>query len=252
LGRGADIGVLGSGFLGVEGAGNTGVLGDANPGGVGILGQARFAGSVAGTFDAFNGSTILIGENSGTTVFLVDGGGNIRATAYQNLAGVPIAQYINLQLYGANTAGGASFTTGFGPNAGMQLPNTGVPSFAFEFTTPPNYASGSTLTVHVIWYTSATSCTMSLPPNFISVARAGRAHIIGPGASSGLTAVGGNTLNAPATANVAEEKQYTITSPDGVTPLNAGDVVVFGLFRTSSGAGDCAANLTVEGVSITY
>jgi hypothetical protein len=41
---------------------------------------------------------------------------------------------------------------------------------------------------------------MSFPPNFISVARAGRAHIIGPGASSGLTAVGGNTLNAPATA----------------------------------------------------
>jgi len=217
-----------------------------------VRGQARFANSIAGTFDAFNGSTILQGTNTGTTVFVVDGSGKVRANAYQNLAGTPVAQYIDLQLYGANTAGGASFTIGFGPNAGMQLPATGVPNFAFEFTIPPNYTAGNTLTVHVIWYTSATSCTMSLPPNFISVARAGRTHLIGRDAYTGLTAIGGNTLNAPATANVAEEKQYAITSPDGVTPLNPGDVVVFGLFRTSSGVGDCAANLTVEGMSVTY
>jgi hypothetical protein len=178
--------------------------------------------------------------------------GTVHANAFQTLSGIPIAQYISLQLYGANIAGGASFTTGFGPNAGMQLPNSGVPSFAYEFTIPPNFISNSPLTVHVVWYTSATSCTMSLAPNFISVARAGRTHIIGSLATSGLTGVGGNTLSAGASANVGEEQQYTITSPDGVTSLNAGDVVVFGLFRTSSGVSDCAANLAIEGVSITY
>ncbi len=230
---------------------NIGVAGQSNNG-IGVDGSTVTGVAVRGRVTNTAGKLFSGLDPSGVEKFRVDSSGNIRANAYQNLAGTPIAQYITLQLYGANIAGGASFTTGGGAFAGMQLPNTGVPSFAFEFTIPPNYTSGNTLTVHVIWHTSATSCTMSLPPNFISVARAGSPHIQGLGASSGLGAVGGNTLNAPATANVSEEKQYTITPPDGVTPLQPGDVVIFGIFRTSSGASDCTANLTVQGVSVTY
>jgi hypothetical protein len=231
---------------------NIGVAGQSN-GGIGVDGSVENGGVAVRGRVSDSAGKIFVGMGpGGAEQFNVSSVGAVQANAFQTLTGIPIAQYINLQLYGANIAGGASFTTGFGHFAGMQLPNAGVPSFAYEFTIPPSFISNSPLTVHVIWYTSVTSCTMTLAPNFISVARAGRTHIVGAGATSGLTGLGGDTLIAPATANVAQEKQYTITSPDGVTFLDAGDVVVFGLFRTSSGAGDCGANLTVEGVSITY
>jgi len=163
--------------------------------------------------------------------------------------------FIDLQLFGARIFGGATFTTGFGPHGGLQLPSTSaVSSFDFQFTVPPDYTSGETLTVRVVWHTSAIDCQMFLRPNSISVSRVGRAHIIGPFASTGLEGVGGDLLQAPSTSNVTRQKLYTIDSPVPATPLQAGDNVIFGLFRDLREGHDdtCAANLTVQGVSITY
>jgi hypothetical protein len=162
-------------------------------------------------------------------------------------------RFVDLQLYGGFLAGGATYDTGFGPNAGMDLPNAGTPNFVYEFTIPKWYRSGTNLTLRVVWHTSGTSCGIDLVPNFTSFARPGRTHIIGSSASSGLTAVGGNTLNAPATANQSSAKNYTISTPVAGTRLRAGDTVIFGLFRSSGAGGDtCTSDLVIQGLSLTY
>jgi hypothetical protein len=170
-------------------------------------------------------------------------------------AGGASTNFIDLQLFGARIFGGANFTTGFGQHGGLQLPSTSsVSGFDFQFTIPPDYTTGNTLTVRVVWHTSATDCQMFLRENSVSVARVGRAHIIGEFASTGLESVGGDLLQAPSTPNVTQQKLYTINSPIPATPLQAGDNVIFGLFRDlREGHEDtCAANLTVQGVSIVY
>jgi hypothetical protein len=165
----------------------------------------------------------------------------------------PQLRFVDLQLYGGFLQGGAAYDTGFGPNAGMDLPNAGTPNFAYEFTIPRWYRSGTNLTLRVVWHTSGTSCGINLSPNFTSFARPGRTHIIGPTASTGLTAVGGNTLNAPATANQSSAKNYTISTPVAGTPLKARDTVIIGLFRSSAAAEDtCTSDLVIQGLSITY
>ncbi len=162
---------------------------------------------------------------------------------------------IDLQLFGARIFAGANLTTGFGPHGGLQLPATSaVPSFDFQFTIPPDYETGAPLTVRIVWHTAATDCQMFLRPNSISVARVGRVHIVGPFASTGLDGDGGDVLQAPSTPNVTQQKLYAITSPTPATSLQAGDNVIFGLFRDKreGNADTCAASLTVQGVSIAY
>jgi hypothetical protein len=164
-----------------------------------------------------------------------------------------VARFINLNPYGAFIRGGATLATGFGPFSGIRLPASGTPDFSFGFTVPPDYVPGTSLIVRLVWHSPSTSCGISLQPNFISVARPGRTHIIGPGASSGLDPVGGSTLIAPATANQSSAKDYLITRPDGVTDLRPGDSVIFGLFRSAgAGADTCAGDLVIQGVSILY
>jgi hypothetical protein len=91
------------------------------------------------------------------------------------------------------------------------------------------------------------------PASGSAVARPGRTHIIGPTASSGLTAVGGNTLNPPATSNQSSPKTYTLIRLWPVRRFGAGDTYVFGVFGSSAGGSDtCTGNLVVQGASITY
>jgi hypothetical protein len=135
----------------------------------------------------------------------------------------------------------------------MRLPNSGVPQFSFGFTIPPDYTPGTAMTARFVWHTSAISCGIELQANYISVARAGRTHVLGTSATSGLTMVGGSLLSAPATANQTSAKDMTINSPTGATNLQPGDSVIFGLFR-SAGAGTdtCASDLMIQGVSVSY
>jgi hypothetical protein len=171
------------------------------------------------------------------------------------LDGLDSSQFrtVNVQPFGGLLGGGASYTTGFGPSAGLQLPDSGVPSFSYGFTVPRDYAVGTALTLRLLWHTSATNCGAVLPPNYISVARNGSTHIIGPGASTGLTAVGGDTSTAPGVSNQSSLKLYTITSPVAANPLRPGDSIIFGIYRNAGNPSDtCAANVTVQGVSIIY
>jgi hypothetical protein len=148
--------------------------------------------------------------------------------------------------------GGASFQTGFGANAGIRLPDASVPSFALGFVLPQSYTTGSPISVGIAWHTgAATPCAFDFRPNFISVARVGRTHIVGPGASTGLSPATGSTILAASATNVTNAVIYTITSPVAGTPLQAFDVINFGLFRASGAAGDnCAGDLVIQGIVI--
>jgi hypothetical protein len=151
---------------------------------------------------------------------------------------------------GVSLDGTATFQTGFGANAGIRLPDGSVASFALGFVLPQSYITGSPIRVAIAWHTNAaTSCAVELRPNFISVARVGRTHIVGPGASTGLSPATGSTILAASATNVTNAVLYNITSPDGVTPLQAFDVINFGLFRPADVPGDtCAGNLVIQGI----
>lgn len=164
-----------------------------------------------------------------------------------------VARFININPYGVLLQEGASFATGFGASAGITLPNAGTPHISFGFTIPPDYTPGTAIIVRVIWHSPSTNCGIELRPNYISVARAGRTHILGGGASTGLSAVGGTVLNTSAVANRSEAKDYLITSPDGVTDLRPGDSVIVGLFRSAAASTDtCSGGLVIQAISVIY
>jgi hypothetical protein len=198
---------------------------------------------------SLSGPNVLIASGQDKAVATADA----QETAETAAAPTSVARFINLNPYGALTGGGATLSGGFGRFAGIHLPDGGTPDFAFGFTIPPDYVPGTALIVRIVWHSPSTNCGISLLPNFISVARPGRTHIIGGFATSGLEPVGGATLVSPATANQSNAKDYLITRPDGVTDLRPGDSVSFGLFRSSgAGADTCTGELVVQAVSILY
>lgn len=116
-----------------------------------------------------------------------------------------IPRFISLDPYGAYVTGATTFSGGFGPNSGLRLPDGAISSFNLGFTLPPDYASGTPLTIRMVWHTPSTSCTINFRPSSIAIARPGQNHIQGSGASDGLSVVGGTTLNAPGTANSSQQ-----------------------------------------------
>jgi len=193
-------------------------------------------------------ATADLANSSVTTAKIADG-----AVTAAKLASGVVPKFFTLNTFGAFLEGGATFATGWGPYAGMRLPDSGTPNFSFSFVIPPDYTPGTNLTVRFIWHTPATSCGIVLAPNYISVARAGRTHIAGSGVSDGLTMVGGNVLSAPATANQSSAKDMTISTPVPGTNLQAGDSIIFGVYRSSGSASDTCANyLVIQGVSVSY
>jgi hypothetical protein len=160
--------------------------------------------------------------------------------------------FITLSPYGSHREGGAGVTDGFGPHSGLRLPDGSSSSFAHGFILPPDYVTGNPITVDLIWHTSSTSCGIVLFPNSIAVARIGRGHLIGPTATTGLSAIGGSTLSAPSAANQSRLKSYAITAPDG-SSLQSGDSIIFSLYRPSASANDtCPGDLIIQGISVTY
>jgi hypothetical protein len=162
------------------------------------------------------------------------------------------ASLLSLNPAGAALEGAASYETGAGPSAGIRLPDGAVSSFALGFVLPPDYVAGGRIRVGIAWHTKAAApCTSVLAPNFISVARVGRGHIVGQGLASGLLPTDGNMLLSASATNITSLKYYEIRSPDGVTALQAADVINFGLFRQSNSSEDtCAGDLMIQGVGI--
>ncbi len=148
---------------------------------------------------------------------------------------------VDLNIFSAHLGTGASIATGFGATAIVD----------FSFVIPNDYTAGTPLTVNIPWHTSGTACIVSLRPSYVSVGRPGQVHIVGIGASDGLTSVGGNNRTAPTTANLISLAQFTLTSPLPAQPLQPGDNYIFGIFR--AGASDtCATPALLDGITVSY
>lgn len=172
----------------------------------------------------------------------------------------PAAQnkFINFNVFSAILAGSATFTSGFGPNAGITMPeNATSSSFALNFTLPPNYTEGTTLNGSIVWVPTSGSCNIHFQANYISVARPSVGYLQGPGAADGLDHAGTTNNNTLAAGNANQPRTlaFTITNPNPTMPLRAGDAISFGFFRNSTFSQDTCAGTTamrIQGISITY
>lgn len=173
----------------------------------------------------------------------------------------PAAQnkFITLDIYAAflsfsnNSAAMPTFSSAFGANGGIAIPEaaSGAGSLTMNLTLPPNYTAGTPINGTIVWHASAGGCNIYFAPNSISVARVGSAHIVGGGASTGLSLA--SNVQATGTANVSRALPFTITSPVPANPLRAGDAISFSFFRNSSFAEDtCVATMMIQGVSLAY
>jgi len=164
-------------------------------------------------------------------------------------------EFASMNPAGAFLGGAAVYNGGFGQHAGIELPNgSSTSSFALGFVVPDSYVPGQKLRVGVAWHTdAATPCDVTLRPNFLSVARFGQSHILGPSATSGLAPADGDSTLAATASNVTALKVYTITSPDGTTSLQPFDVINFGLYRSPTAADDdCDGDLTIQGIGVLF
>jgi hypothetical protein len=162
--------------------------------------------------------------------------------------------WINLGIFSAQVDDGAYFNAGTGSFSGIFLPNSGVPSFALGFVIPPDYVSGTLLTLHLLWTTQSKDCSFRVRGNFTSVNRAGRLYISGPSATSGLEIVGGETVYAhQSILYYTQEIQATLSSPDPDVDLEPFDSYNFGFFRSAASFDDtCAGIMMINSAFITY
>jgi hypothetical protein len=203
----------------------------------------------ADTIDGLDSATFASAGHSHTGADVVDG-----SLTAGDLAPDVAPKFINLGPYAAYIDGNTTKNDGFGPYSGIYLPKgTPLGSFAVGFTIPPNYTSGTSMTMRLLWHTASTSCVVDFRGNSISVARPGRNHIVGGFTDDGIIIEGGELLTAPGVANQTNELLVTLTSPDGVTFLEQGDSVIVSLYRRSDSSNDtCADAMVIQAISVTY
>ena len=161
-------------------------------------------------------------------------------------------RFMSLSPTAAHMEGGTSYNDGAYGFGGMILPDTGVPSFAYAITLPPDYRPGTRLAVRVLWHTPSTDCSIDLRPNATAVSRPGVQHQTVGNASAGL--IGPGLLAAPAVTKQTKATTFSLTPPkSSVDPLKPGDGYQFGIYRrTDSGNDTCSGPLHVTGVSVRY
>lgn len=161
-------------------------------------------------------------------------------------------RFITLSPTAADMGNGTTFNDGAYGFGGMILPDSGLPKFAYGITLPPDYKSGTTLRVRLLWHTPSTNCNVDLRPNATAVSRPGVQHQTVGNASAGLTGPG--LLAAPATAKQTKVATFALTPPKAsVNPLKPLDAYQFGIYRRTDSANDtCSGPLHITGVSVHY
>ncbi|MCF8357921.1 MAG: hypothetical protein K9H26_04130 [Prolixibacteraceae bacterium] len=156
---------------------------------------------------------------------------------------------ISLNVFGAYLKNEAWFDAGYGITSGIFMPKESSSSFAFNFTLPKDYTSGSTIYLRIIGGASTTG-NVCLRPNFISITRPGYGYIQGMYASSGLEI--DDTFNFTV-ASEPVEVMGSITSPVLRVALQAGDVISFGFYRRITDNTDTNhGTFVVHGIEVLY
>jgi hypothetical protein len=160
-------------------------------------------------------------------------------------------KFINVDTLG-HPADSATFTRGFGANAGLSFADAANSEASFHIVLPPDYTAGTDLAVSFTWHINAASCSVAWRANYVSVSRSGQTHALGGGASTGM--VGPDSASVGATANVVTATSFTLTSPKPATfTLQAGDSYTFGLFRSGSAGDDtCTSTALMDSMVVRY
>jgi hypothetical protein len=193
--------------------------------------------------------TVKIGAAGQVSVYNLNGNTHVIA----DVAGYYVPgndKFISLDIF-ATPPDAATFSGGFGANAGLHFPDLGNTGSSFHFVLPPDYTPGTAIVGTFTWHTAAISCGVSWRANYVSVSRAGALHIVGGGASTGMSSPGVG-LNG-ATPNVVQSGTFTLTSPVPATPLLPGDSYTFGIFRGAADTGDtCTLDALIDSMVIRY
>jgi hypothetical protein len=193
--------------------------------------------------------TVKIGAAGKVSVFNFTGNAHVIA----DVAGYYVPgndKFLAVDITGS-PEGTATFGDGFGANAGLAFIDVTRQKTSFHVVLPPDYTAGTAIAGTFTWHTSAVSCGVDWEPNYVSVSRSGQVHILGPGASSGMTGPGVST--ASATANLVQTAAFSLTSPVAATPLQPGDSYTFGLFRSAdSGADTCTSSAIIDSMVLRY
>lgn len=195
------------------------------------------AGKLELTYDAY-------GSAGPTTDLLIDVVGYTQEQVANKSFSLPITGgYIQHASISASFPGGLRFPDG---NFGS------YPSIDHSFVLPDDYTTGTPIAVDISWVVGQ-PCTPALLVNNLTVTREGRTQIKAPSTSAGLT------LEAlpVATPNIVNTTTLTITSPDPSVPLEAGDNILFGIFRRGDAitpAPDTCEGfvITITGMNVRY
>ena len=145
----------------------------------------------------------------------------------------------------------ALFGTGFGANAGLAFADAANNQAAFHIVLPPDYTPGGAIVGTFTWHIASISCNVSWLANYTSVSRTGQTHVVGPGATTGMSDPTPTT--AGVTPNGVQTATFTLTSPLASFTLRPGDSYTFGLFRSGGAVGDnCASAALIDSMVIRY
>ena len=157
-------------------------------------------------------------------------------------------KFLSLPVDGVSSS--VTFTNGFGPFAGMKLPDSGSPWIAYNLVLPDDFTYGGTLSAKVSWHTQSTNCSVVLSPDYVSVGSYPNQFIEGFSPADGMSG-GGVLANGPI-ANRVNMTTFTLATPDS-SPLWAGYVYTFGFFRDATNPSDtCTSSMSIDAVTIRY
>ena len=136
-------------------------------------------------------------------------------------------------------------------SAAVGLPNSGAPSFAFNFVLPQNYVKDSVVTIVAQFHSAQASCSFVLVPTVVAHRRVG---VETDFSASVLTEKNGSPVVATASATtIPFQKQYLLSPGGTLAHLKKGDQILIEVARNPSDPDDtCASSVFLEAIDVRY
>lgn len=194
--------------------------------------------------------TVKIGAAGQVSVFNLQGNAHVIA----DVAGYYVPgndKFISLDIFSTDPVNPAVFRNGFGANAGLSFTKAVSNSSSFHVVLPPDYTPGGAIVASFTWHTVSIACSVTWDDNYVSVSRTGQVHVVGAGASTGMS--NPTPTTAGTTPNLVQTATFTLSSPLASFTLQPGDSYTFGLFRKVAAATDtCAGDAFIDSMVIRY
>lgn len=204
----------------------------------------------AGGITVPNLVTVAVGAAGKVSVYNLQGSAHVIA----DIAGYYVPgndKFVSLDIFGGSDVDTATFSGGFGANAGLQFLDGASNASSFHVVLPPDYTPGTTIVGTFTWHVAAVSCAVEWRASYTSVSRAGQLHVTGLAASSGMSSPGASPQGT--TSNMVNSATFTLTSPNAGFTLMPGDSYTFSLFRSGTAVTDtCAQTAKIDSMILRY